>query len=101
MPEATPWDVQEQERAGIRIRTVVDDVPSLVPIGRDVFLPQRYRLTADKPGLPLIHMTVELEYGRPTCQELKLERRQSGSPITTAVMREISVATILRESVAV
>lgn len=71
------------------------------PIGADRFVPMRYAVTADLPALPLVHLVVSAADGRPVIDELRLERRPGGPPITSTLLRDVPLASVLRESVAI
>jgi hypothetical protein len=70
-------------------------------IGTGRYLPVRYTVTADLPDLPLIHLTVSVEDGQPVVADVRLERRAGAPPITSTILRDIPLKTIVRESVAV
>lgn len=86
--------------ASPNVRTHRGDAP-LVPFLDQYALPERFTatITPPEPELPICHLTIAIENGRPVCEELDLQRKPGGHPLSGSLLRLIPMARYLNLAV--
>jgi len=76
------------------------DSPTLVRVADDFALPERFSatITPAEQHAPICHLGLVVEYGRPVCEQLRLERRPGGPPITGTELRDVKLADYVRRA---
>jgi hypothetical protein len=82
-----------------------DPEAAIVRYGPSYAVPAHFTATvepdeSDKPGLPICHLTVVVDHGRATCEELRVERGPEGKPITGTVLRELALGEYVKVATA-
>lgn len=82
------------------VRAHRGDAP-LVPFLEQYALPERFdaTITPAEPDLPICHLTVAVENGRPVCEGLRLERKPGRSALGGALLRRLPIAEYIRLAV--
>ena len=82
------------------VHVVRDPEAPLMAVAEKFALPARFHatITPAEPTLPICRLDIAVEYGRPVCNGLRLERRAGGSPVTGTELRGVPVADYVRRA---
>lgn len=71
-----------------------------VPLGDKLVVPSSFYafIEPDDPELPIVNVGCVVERGRTVCVDLRCERREGGAPITGTALRDLPLASYVREA---
>jgi hypothetical protein len=88
-------------RAALDIQIHRGGSAPLVPYLDKYALPERFgaTVTPPEPDLPICHLDIALEDGRPVCVDLRLERKPKGAPLGRALLHRIPITEYVHAAV--